>query len=277
MAHQEYTFEAFDNRKMFVNQWVSPGSPKAGLVLVHGLGEHSGRYTHFAEFMNQHNISVYAVDLFGHGKTEGKQGHTPKIEDYLWQIKFLLDMVGQLGAPVFLYGHSMGGLLVLKYLFSQDPKVSGVVVSAPAIAPGYPIPAAKKILGKVGRSVFPSLVQKNGLDVNGISRDEAIVNAYHADPLVHDYVSAELGIGILDWGVEMQLLNVSELKIPLLLMHGTADVLTSYEASKDFSSKFRGGDVTFKTWEGFYHELHNEPEKEAVLNYVLDWIQKRIH
>lgn len=276
MIEKSFFLEAFDGRKMFFNQWTGETPAKANLILIHGMGEHSGRYKHFAEYFIQKGVHVYAVDLFGHGRTEGPKGHTSKMDDYLWQVDFLVGMIRQLGQPLFIYGHSMGGGVVLNYLFKRNPRVAGVIVSAPAIEPGFEISRSRLTVGRIGRKLFPSLTQRNGLDVNGISRDAAVINAYQADPLVHDVISAEVGMGVLEWGRWLVNLERDAIAVSLLVMHGDKDTLTSPEASKKFTAKFRSGDVTFKSWKGFLHELHNEPEKEEVFRYVLDWILARL-
>ncbi|MBX2951927.1 MAG: lysophospholipase [Leadbetterella sp.] len=276
MTEKSFFLEAFDGRKMFFNQWTGNTPAKANLVLIHGMGEHSGRYRHFAEFFTKRGVNVYAVDLFGHGRTEGPKGHTPKIDDYLWQVDFIVGMIRQLGQPLFIYGHSMGGGVVLNYLFKRNPRVAGVIVSAPSIEPGFVVPRSKLTLGRVGRKLFPSLTQRNGLDINGISRDAAVINAYQADPLVHDVISAEVGMGVLEWGRWLVNLQRDAVAVSLLLMHGDEDTVTSYPASEKFAAKFLSGDVTFKAWKGFFHELHNEPEKEEVFRYVLRWMMARL-
>lgn len=276
MNYKNFRLDAFDNRKMYFNQWTSDKESKANIVLIHGMGEHSGRYAHFAEFFVNNSINVYAVDLFGHGNTEGTKGHTPKIDDYLWQVDFLVNMIKQLGKPVFLYGHSMGGGVVLNYLFRKHPQLAGVIASAPAIETAFEVPKTKLVLGKIGRTLFPALTQRNGLDVNGISKDSKVVNAYHADPLVHDIVSAEVGIGVIEWGKWLLQLESQDVSVPLLIMHGDMDILTSHAASQKFAAKFHAGDVTFKSWQGLFHELHNEPEKQQVFEYVLGWINSRL-
>jgi acylglycerol lipase len=276
MNYKNFYLEAFDGRKMFFNQWQGEAHSTANVVLIHGMGEHSGRYGHLAAYFVANQIDVYAVDLFGHGKTEGTKGHTPKIDDYLWQVDFLVNMIKQIGKPVFLYGHSMGGGVVLNYLFKRNPSIAGVIASAPAIEPAFEVPKAKLWMGKIGRKLFPSLSQSNGLDVNGISRDSKVINAYHADPLVHDIISAEVGIGVIEWGKWLSTLEKEKVSVPLLVMHGDRDILTSHSASEKFTSKFNAGDVTFKSWSGLFHELHNEPEKEEVFSYVVKWIKKRM-
>ena len=276
MTEKSFFLEAFDGRKMFFKQWTSADAARASLVLIHGMGEHSGRYAHFASYFTARGVNVYAVDLFGHGRTEGPKGHTRSMDDYLWQVDFLVGMIKQLNLPLFIYGHSMGGGVVLNYLFKRNPRVAGVIVSAPAIEPGFEISRGKLMVGKMGRKFFPGITRRNGLDVYGLSRDVNVINAYQADPLVHDIISAEVGIGVLEWGKWLAHLERDALAVSLLLMHGDKDILTRPDATERFAAKFRSGDVTFKAWKGFFHELHNEPGKEEVLSYVLEWIMARL-
>lgn len=276
MANTNFFHEAFDSRKMYFNQWVAGPDAVASIALVHGLGEHSGRYNHLADFFNNHKINVVAVDLFGHGKTEGKKGHTQKMDDFLWQIDFLVDLTQKLapGLPVFLYGHSMGGGLVLNYLYKKQSKLAGLIATAPAIQPGFKVPALKMLVGKIGRKLAPGLIQKNGLDLGNLSHDPLVAEKYVADPLVHNLLSAELGMGILEYGNWLET-NETHSQVPVLIMHGSEDKLTNFAASKAFSEKAEGN-VTFKPWPGMYHEIHNETDKLLVFDYTLDWIKKII-
>jgi alpha-beta hydrolase superfamily lysophospholipase len=275
MKSKQYLETFRDGRKMFFNFWPTENASKGIIALVHGLGEHSGRYEHFANFYNKNGYDVMAVDTFGHGQTEGKKGHSNKMEDYLEQITILINEAKKHSSSkrVFLYGHSMGGSLVLNYLLRENPTLSGIIATAPAIQPGFKVPFLKIILGKFGRIVFPSLTQENGLELKYLSHDQAIIEAYKNDPLVHNLVSAQVGMGILEWGNWLEK-NVSTADLPVLIMHGSEDKLTNYEASKAFANNFKG-DVTFESWEGMYHEIHNEIGKERVLNYTLDWINSK--
>lgn len=276
MANTNFFLEAFDGRKMFFNQWVAGPDAVASIALVHGLGEHSGRYNHLADFFNNHKINVVAVDLFGHGKTEGKKGHTPKMDDFLWQIDFLVDLAQKLapGLPVILYGHSMGGGLVLNYLYKKQAKLAGLIATAPAIQPGFKVPALKMLVGKIGRKLAPGLIQKNGLDLGNLSHDQLVAEKYVADPLVHNLLSAELGMGILEYGNWLET-NETHSQVPVLIMHGSEDKLTNFAASKAFSEKAEEN-ITFKPWPGMYHEIHNETDKQLVFDYTLDWVKKII-
>jgi acylglycerol lipase len=271
MKHLTFFQEAFDGRKMFFNQWLTDGEAVANIALVHGLGEHSGRYQHVAEFFTSHHINVLAVDTFGHGQTEGKKGHTPQMEDYLWQIDYLIQTTKSFAPtkPTFVYGHSMGGCLVLNHLYRNQPDIAGLIASAPAIRPGYPIPKLKLLLGKFGRKFMPSFTQPNGLALNNLSHDKSVIEAYINNPLVHDFVSGVVGIGIIEWG-EWLFNSPKTSKVPVLVMHGEHDILTNFDTNKTFCEKNK---IPFKNWQGLYHEIHNEFEKEQVLQYVLDWIK----
>lgn len=270
MNNTNFFLEAFDGRKMFFNQWVAGEDAIGNIALVHGLGEHSGRYEYFAQFFVKNKYNVVAIDIFGHGKTEGKKGHTPKMEDYLWQIDFLLKTTKSFAPnlPTFLYGHSMGGCLVLNYLFKNKPQIAGVIASAPAIKPGFPIPKVKLLLGKFGRKFMPGLTQPNGLELSNLSHDQAIIDAYVKDPLVHNLVSGVLGIGIIEWG-EWLTNGPKSSNVPVLVMHGQKDILTNYEASKQFCES---NHIEFKSWPNLFHEIHNEVGKDQVLNFAINWL-----
>jgi alpha-beta hydrolase superfamily lysophospholipase len=272
MNNTNFFLEAFDGRKMFFNQWVAGEDAIGNIALVHGLGEHSGRYEYFAQFFVKNKYNVVAIDIFGHGKTEGKKGHTPKMEDYLWQIDFLLKTTKSFAPnlPTFLYGHSMGGCLVLNYLYKNKPQIAGLIASAPAIKPGFPIPKIKLLLGKFGRKFIPGFTQPNGLELSNLSHDKAIIDAYIKDPLVHNLVSGVVGIGIIEWG-EWLTQEPKSSSVPVLVMHGDQDILTNYEASQEFC---KTNSVTFKGWPNLFHEIHNEFEKDKVLDFALNWMNK---
>ncbi|MFN8355012.1 MAG: alpha/beta hydrolase [Spirosomataceae bacterium] len=263
---------------IMARDWHPSVSPKAVVALVHGLGEHSGRYQHVADYFNQLGIAITALDNYGHGKSGGKRGHIPKYENYMALMLEFLDQTRQRypNLPVFLYGHSMGGNLVLNYVLRRQlPDLAGVIATGPAIKPGFEPPKLIVTLGKLTRKIFPSFTQSNQLDVTGISRDKAVVEAYQNDPLVHDRLSSETGIGILEWG-DWLYNNAHTTPVPLLLLHGTKDRLTSPAASQHFFEQLKG-DVTFRLWDGLYHELHNEPEQAEVLGYIAQWMEQKLN
>ncbi|MBI5586278.1 MAG: lysophospholipase [Deltaproteobacteria bacterium] len=272
MKHFEFGWTTRDAVEIYAQGWEPDTAPRAVICLVHGLGEHSGRYAHVAEALGQAGITTLALDQRGHGKTPGQRGHAPSFETLMDDIDRLIQEAdGRYpGLPQFLYGHSMGGSFVLNFVLRRRPVIAGAITTAPALKPAFQPPAWKVAVGKLLSAWWPGLTLANGLDVQAISRDPEIVRRYVDDPLVHDRISARLGTDILRQGL-WALEHAGEFCLPLLLMHGSADRLTSAQASREFA--VRAGDCcTLKIWEGFFHELHNEPEQEMVLRYVIDWL-----
>jgi len=275
VQHIEFSLKSPDGLDFFFQGWQPDAPSKAVVCLVHGLGEHSGRYAHVAAALNDAGYALFGFDLRGHGKSGGQRGHTPSMEAWIDDIARLTDEAATrfTGKPRFLYGHSLGGLLVLTYSLRRKPSLAGVIASSPGLRPIFPIPAAKLAIARIASTLRPTLPIASGLEPDGISRDPEIIHTYIADPLVHDRVSARsalTGIQAGDWA----LAHAAEFPpVPLLLVHGTADSLTSPAATEEFAAKVPG-ECTLKLWEGFYHETHNEPEKAAVLAFMIDWLQQ---
>ena len=275
MTEINQTLTAKDKLPLFTRAWKIE-NPKAAIVLVHGFGEHSGRYAHLADFFNKNGYSVYALDNRGHGKSEGKRGHTPKYEAYLDDIEVFLDYVRtqNKNTGIYLYGHSMGGNLVLNYLLRRKPAVKGVIVTGPWIQLAFEPKPILVTMGKLMRSIVPTFTQNSGLQQEHISKDPKVVEAYKQDPLVHGNISAAASLGLLE---AASFLNTyeGEVPVPLLIMHGEDDLITSQPASEAFAKRLKGK-VTYKKWEGMYHEIHNEPPQLAVFNYTLGWLEASV-
>jgi alpha-beta hydrolase superfamily lysophospholipase len=240
---------------------------------VHGVGEHSSRYAHVAAAMAAAGYAMISIDLRGHGKSAGKRGFVPTYDILLDDIDLLLAEAAQRypGKARFLYGHSLGGNLVLYYSIRRKPAIQGVIDSAGQLQLAFTPPAAQLMVGRLMNRLMPGFSMASGLDTAVLSHDPAVISAYRADPLVHDRLSAALGIGLLNSG-EWTLKHANEFPpIPLLVMHGLGDRITSAEASRQFASQVHG-DVVFKPWDNLYHEIHNEPEKQAVIDFMIKWI-----
>ena len=278
MSQIDHMIETQDGLILKTHQW-HVDKPKGIVCLVHGLGEHSGRYANVAAFLNSIGFSLVSYDLRGHGLSEGQKGHVPRYEMLLDDIQTFIDAVAEQkddqNTPIFLYGHSLGGLQVITYLLSRQPaNIAGTIVTSPALRPAFIAPAWKLLLGKVSVKILPSLSVSNEINVAHISRDQSVVDTYLADTLVHDRISSGLGMGILDNG-EWALQHASTLKCPMLLMHGSGDQITSSEASQLFAET--AGDIcNFKLWEGLFHETHNEPEKDQVLSVIKQWLDAEV-
>lgn len=274
----ESEIQSKDGQKLYVQGWEPDGKPRGVVVLMHGLGEHTGRYTHVAEALTKAGYALAGFDLRGHGRTPGLRGYAPSFQAILQDFDALLALLRQrYGEQVsyFQYGHSLGGVLTVAYHLYAQPKVAGLVITAPGFASPVLEQKGKVMLVKVLGSLLPRMIIDTGLDVNGISRDSKVIQAYTADPLTHEKSSlsfARAGFDAIDYALQ----HASELKAPLLLMHGTADPLTYPRGSQDFVGRVSSKDVTFKAWDGLYHELHNEPEQAEVLRTMINWLDAHV-
>ncbi len=273
MNHIEFTRQSPDKLQFYFQGWEPETSTRAVVCLVHGLGEHTGRYAHVAAALNEAGYAVLGCDLRGHGKSGGPRGHTPSYDTLMDDTGRLLDEAAERysGKPRFLYGHSLGGNLVLNYTLKRKPQLAGVVATSPLIRTTNPAPAVKITLGKLMYKLQPGMTMANGIPLDSLAHDPEIGRAYANDPLVHNKISARLALDMLQAG-EWALAHAAEFPLPLLLVHGSADEITSAAATQEFAGKVRG-DCTLKIWDGFYHETHNEPEKAEVLGFMIDWLR----
>ncbi len=272
---KEYTINTDDGLALYSQIWDTNPPAKAIIALIHGLGEHSGRYNDLAMFLNRQNISVAGLDLRGHGMSEGIRGHSPSYDVLMDDIHSFLQLLNYefSGIPVFLMGHSLGGNLVLYYLNKRQP-VARAIISAPLLAlpegPGF----FKKLVGDLLYNWLPEFSMASGLDAAKLSRDINIVKAYKDDPLVHDRISARLGIDFLRYGEWLQS-QIIPIGIQTLIMQGSADMIVDPLAVRKFI-KNQNGNITYKEWTGYYHELHNEPAKADVYTYLAQWISNHL-
>jgi acylglycerol lipase len=252
----------------------NPGqNMKAIIVFVHGIGEHIHRYDYWAGLFNREGIGFAGVDLPGHGHSDGRRGDIKSFVLLEEMLDLMIKSCNQTfpGCPVYLYGHSLGGGIVLYYLLHNDSKVKGAVVTSPFLKLAFEPPKIKLFLVSVMKNLFPGLIQPSGLDADQISHDKAVVEIYKADPLVHDKISVRLFADAL-MAAKYSFVHASELKIPVLLLHGSDDLITSPEGSREFAGKTNMTEL--KIWDGGYHELHNELFKEDVFKYIMDWIKE---
>lgn len=273
MNDETFQWLMTDGTQRFARLW-EPEETQAVVCLVHGLGEHGGRYAHVAEALNGAGYALLAIDLLGHGRSEGKRGHTPDYEHILADVACVLEKGRERygSRPVYLYGHSMGGNLVLNYVLrNNNLDLAGVIATSPWLRLAFAPPPAQVMLAKAMNRILPGLIQPNGLETSQLSRDPAVAQAYEADPLVHNKISVRLFMSAYaagEWAIE----NAAKFPYPLLLMHGDQDKITSATATQEFGQKVNS--ATVKIWSGLYHETHNETNKDEVINYILDWLRK---
>jgi len=270
----ESTLQTNDGLQLFVREWHPEIEPLAIVCLLHGKGEHSGRYPNLASALNNTGYILLTFDLRGHGKSQGKRGHAPSYKSLMDDISKILDLASSRypKLPCFLYGHSMGGNLVINYVLRCKPKLAGVIATGPWLKLSFRIPLWKIIIGKIMYNILPSFAMTNTMTNQYLSRDSKVIRAYNKDPLVHNRISVRLAVDIIyngEWALE----HADKFSLPLLIMHGGADCLTSPEASRKFSENV-ASDCTYKLWEGLYHEIHNEPEQKEVFEFLIKWIKK---
>ncbi len=276
MQQRDFSFKTQDGLVLRATEWKPESTPKAAILLVHGIGEHIGRYQYVAKFFTDANYALTGFDLRGHGKSEGIRGHAPSFDTLMGDITQAIAIVRKNfpGLPIFLYGHSLGGSLVIYYSITQDSHPAGVIVTSPALGVTVPIPPAKMMLGKLMYSLYPTFQMKNGLDPDDLSHDTSVGQRYLSDPLVHPFTTARLGLDLLNSGA-FSIEHAKEIHWPMLLMQGTCDKLVNPQLTRKFADQAPSSMITYKEWEGFNHELHNEVEKDKVLQTMVDWLDSR--
>lgn len=272
-----FSLTTSDNLSLACHNWQPAQKAKAVICWVHGMGEHIARYNNFATFLNGKGIAVVGFDHRGHGKSDGKRGHTPTYEQLLNDVEAVLKQATTLypNTPVFLYGHSMGGNVVLNYLLRRKPNLRGVIASAPWLKLAFEPPKFEVALAKFVVNILPAFTQHTKLDATAISRDKTEVEKYIKDPLVHDLISPSFFLGAYQAGL-YALEHPADVNVPLLLYHGSGDRLTSFAASKEFSQKVNPNLITWKSFEGAFHETHNDTVKDEVYQLVADWVGKQL-
>ncbi len=271
----EFTIKTSDGLNLHALVRRPKEDPKACISMVHGIGEHIGRHEVIANHFNESGYATLQFDLRGHGKSEGKRGHSPSYDRLLDDIALLLydAAIKFPKLPHILFGHSMGGALVINYCLKRKPDLTGVISVSPGFRTTAPTPGWKISMVRIFSTVWPAMTLYNGVKAEDLTRDTEIVRLTLEDPLYHFRISARMGLDVItegEWAIE----NASEWEQPLLLMHGTGDRLTSHEASREFASK-AGDNCTFRLWDNLYHEMHNDPEGNEVLAYIVEWLKKR--
>jgi len=276
MTESLFEFSSTDGTELKGVEWSGENS-KAVIAMVHGHGEHKMRYKHVATFFDLHDIAIVAMDLRGHGESGGKRGHTPSFDQWMDDVEqFLMEVRNRYNdVPLILYGHSMGGNIVTNYLLRKETNdIQAAIVTDPLFRIAFEPPKWKVLVGNWMSNIWPSLAQPTGLNADHISTDPEEVKKYKNNPLVHDKMSARMFVEVFaaaDWAME----HAKELKTPTLMMHGAADEITSPKGSKEFTAK-SNDKVTLKLWEGMYHEIQNEVDKQLVFDYELAWIEKTV-
>ena len=275
MQHTKGSFKGSRGSELFMQFWLPDESKKAVLAVVHGFGEHSGRYMNLVNRLAPAGFAVYGFDHRGHGRSPGQRGHIQSWDEFLGDVQAFLDTIRQKekDMPLFLYGHSMGGLLVLSYGLHYDD-IKGFIASGPALAqPG--VSPILLTLSRIMSKIWPSFSIDTRLDVNLISRDPEVIKAYQEDPLVHSMASARLGTELTKT-MEWVQAHANDWKKPLLILHGADDELVPPEGSQRFYDTVPIEDKQRIEYPGTRHEPHNDLDREKVLDDLQGWLEKHL-
>lgn len=264
------TATTFDGLDQFRRRWLPDGTPRAAMLMVHGIGEHSGRYEHVGASFAEAGVDVLAYDQRGFGKSGGERGHVDAFDDFLSDVEPLIAERRELGVPVILLGHSLGGLVVTAYLVSDRPQPDLAVLSSPALAaelPGWQR-AGAPVLG----AIAPKLKIPADFDGSILSRDVQVQQDYENDPLRVPFSTSRLGREILR-KMKAVATSLDRLRIPTYVFHGADDTLVPPSASEPLESL---PNVTRRVWPGLRHECLNEPERDDVIAEVVAWLDVQL-
>jgi acylglycerol lipase len=263
------------NDTTYWQAWLPSDQPRAILVIAHGALEHSGRYAHVAERLGGAGVATYAIDHRGHGHSDGRCGAIDRMGRLVGDLDRLVTLASERhpGCSVFLLGHSMGSVVALEHTLAHQDKLAGLVLSGSAIDVSA-VPAAQFWIAKLLSEVVPGLGLVH-VDSSEVSRDPAVVRAYDTDPLVHrGKLPARMLAEVLSSARGLPA-RVAHLRLPLLILHGTDDRLAAAAGARTVHDAAAGEDKTLKLYDGLYHEVLNEPEKDAVIADVIAWLQAR--
>ncbi len=276
MDSSEGSFRSATGKNIFYRCWAAT-EPRAILLLVHGLAEHSGRYREFASFFADAGITTYALDHPGHGRSEGKRGHIGRFAEYTDALSQMLSLARQAHPqlPMVLLGHSMGGLIAADFLLQHQSEFVAAVLTGAAIQSPQQPPRIVLIVNRVIAAVMPQLGVLR-MDASGISRDPQVVSDYENDPLVYRGKATAGLVTALFSAMSRVVANAASIRLPMLIMHGSIDSLTAVDGSKLLHETISSEDKKIVIYDGLYHEILNEPEKENVMADILRWLEPHI-
>jgi alpha-beta hydrolase superfamily lysophospholipase len=277
MKHVDGRFKGVRNHNIYYQAWLPDGNVKAVLFLVHGLGEYCGRFANLVNHYVPLGYAVYGLDHLGHGKSDGEREVIERFDDFTDPMRLYYQMVKgwQPGKPVFIFGHSMGGLITCCYLLDRQEDFQGAIISAPAIKVSDNISSVTVIMGKILSRIAPK-VGVVSLDPNCISRDSEVVRTYVKDPLVfHGKTPARLAGEMLKVMMHVRA-ELDKITLPFIVVQGGEDKLVDPKGAQMLYDRAGSKDKTLKIYKGLYHEIHNEPERSTMFKDVEAWLSVRV-
>jgi acylglycerol lipase len=272
VTSQDGTFRGARNLAIHWRAWLPDSEPRAIVVIAHGAGEHVGRYEHVAPRLTADGYAVYAVDHRGHGRSQGPRALIDRLDRAVADLDslVLLAAADHPGLPLFLLGHSMGGTIAVSYAIAHQDRLTGLILSAP-LAALEAAPAPMRVAARL-LSVLAPRLPLFAIDATLVSRDPAVVEAYEKDPLVYHGKLPVRTVAELAGVIERFPESAAAIKLPTLIMYGTADRLCPPEGSVMLGERIGSSDKTLTPYEGLYHEILNEPEQDLVLDELSAWL-----
>jgi alpha-beta hydrolase superfamily lysophospholipase len=277
MPQREGRFITPDGADIYTQAWLPEDAPQAIMLIVHGLGDHSGRYGNYVNYFVPRGYALYSFDTRGHGRSSGSRGHVDHFDQYIADIdrRAAEARSDWPGTPLFVLAHSLGSLMGLSYARQYPDRLTGLVVTGTALKDALQMPAWKRNLATVLSRVTPSLKMNNGVALSGLSRDPSISSAFRADPLTHTWGTPRLAAEAEVARAQIRQ-SAATWQVPTLILHGGADPICLPEGAREFAAQTPQGIVEYREYPGLYHEIHNEPEREQVFRDIEAWLQVQL-
>lgn len=277
MEHIEGNFKGVRDINIYYQAWLPDENVKAVILIVHGIGEHCGRYMNVVNHFVPLGCAIYGLDHIGHGKSGGEQEIVKKFDDFTDTLRIFYEMIAawQSGKPIFILGHSMGGAITSYYLIDHQDDFNGAIISAPAVKIGEGISSFTIFMSKILSAIAPKMGVL-ALDASAISRDPEVVEAYINDPLVfHGKTPARLGTEVLSAMMRITE-EADKMSLPMIIVQGSDDLLVDPSGAQMLYDKTSSTDKTINIYDGMYHEVFNEPDRDRVLIDVEDWLESHL-
>lgn len=273
MKHIDGHFKGYGGLELYFQKWMENSLNRANLVIVHGFGEHSGRYMNLVSHFAPKGFWVWGFDLRGHGNSHGKRGHINSWGEYREDLRCFLKHVWEEGGqfPTFLYGHSLGGLIVLEYTLHFPQGIKGVIASSPALSKAGVSPVLQT-MSRILANLIPKTTFRIPLNPDHLSRDKAVADTYRNDPLVHCFATPRFGVE-MERARNWTLNHADEWDLPLLMVIGTSDLLVPPGGSRNFFNSIKKSQKRLIECQGGFHEPHNDSDFPIILQEVESWIE----
>lgn len=277
MQHSEGTFQGDASLELYYQSWQPQGEPKAVLVIIHGVAEHSNRYLNLVDNLLPENIAIYSYDQRGHGSSPGQRGYIESWSEYRTDLKRFLELVHQREPklPVFVYGHSQGALIILEFLIQDTDHIAGIIVSGPPLDTTQAASPLLVVAAKFLSRVWPTFSFDSPINPAQLSCDVRVVQKYQDDPEVFKILTARWGTEYLN-AQNRTREHTSDIDLPILILHGGDDSICDPQASQDLYDQVSSTDKTLKIYPSYFHEIHNEPGHITVVQDIEAWISERV-